>query len=191
LYENKLARCFNAEDDCNKHILSTHQSYQIDETVTISGRLGNKYEKCSNGSEDVSTNTTLADGRLIWDINKRIDADLHGGVLATDGFRERQYSAGLGMNYLLQRNMRIGGGYNIKGFEDADLDSEGYNKQGVYIGMQYKFDEKNLGWLSGSEQQQDRNRVEIPGESSVIAKNRVEDSASKGAIDDIFGAWFK
>ena len=189
LYENKLERGFNAEDDCNKHILSTHQSYQINESVSISGRLGNKYEKCGNGGVDISTNTALADGRLIWDINKRFDADIHGGVLTTNDFRERQYSAGLGVNYLMQENMRVGAGYNIKGFEDDDLDSEGYNKQGVYVGMQYKFDEKNLGWLSG-EKQQDRNRVEIPGESTARPKTRVEDTASKNSLEDIFGSWF-
>ena len=189
LYENKLERGFNAADDCNKHILSTHQSYQINEAVTISGRVGNKYEKCSNNGADISTNTTLMDGRLIWDIDKRFDADLHGGVLATDSFGEKQYSAGLGVNYLVQQNMRIGAGYNIKGFEDKDLDSEGYNKQGVYIGLQYKFDEKNLGWLSG-EKQSDRNRVEVPGESPAIPKTKIEDSGSKGSIGDIFGSWF-
>jgi opacity protein-like surface antigen len=189
LYENKMARGFDAEEDCNKHILSTHQSYQIDETVIMSGRVGNKYEKCSNNGVDAHTNTTLMDGRLIWDINKRFDADLHGGVLATNGFGEKQYSAGLGVNYLVQQNLRVGAGYNIKGFEDEDLDSEGYNKQGVYIGLQYKFDEKNLGWLSG-EQQQERNRVEMPGESPAIPKNRVEGSGTKNAIGDIFGSWF-
>jgi opacity protein-like surface antigen len=189
LYENKLERGFDAEDDCNKHILSTHQSYQINESISISGRLGNKYEKCSNDGVDVSTNTTLADGRLIWDINKRFDADIHGGILATDGLRERQYSAGLGINYLVKQNMRVGAGYNIKGFEDDDLDSEGYNKQGVYVGMQYKFDEKNLGWLSG-DKQQDRSRVEMPAESPAIPKIRVEDTGSKDTVKDIFGSWF-
>ena len=189
LYENKIKRGFSGEEDCNKHILSTHQSYQVDEAITISGRLGDKYEKCSNKGSEAHTNTTLMDGRLTWDINKRFDADLHGGVLATDGFREKQYSAGLGVNYLVQQNMRIGGGYNIKGFEDKDLDSEGYNKQGVYIGLQYKFDEKNLGWLSG-EQEQDRNRVEMSGESPAIPKTRVEGSGSKGSISDVFGSWF-
>ncbi len=189
LYENKLERGFDANDDCNKNILSTHQSYQIDETITISGRLGDKYEKCSSGGVNATTNTTLMDGRLIWDINKRFDADLHGGMLSTDSFRERQYSAGLGVNYLLQQNMRVGAGYNIKGFEDEDLDSEGYNKQGVYIGLQYKFDEKNLGWLSG-EKQHDRNRVEIPGESAAIPKNKIEDSGGKNSVNDIFGSWF-
>ncbi|MCK5810297.1 MAG: hypothetical protein KAH00_04365, partial [Cocleimonas sp.] len=189
LYENKLERGFNAADDCNKHILSTHQSYQISESVSISGRLGSKYEKCSNGGVDVSTDTSLADGRLIWDINKRFDADIHGGILATDGLREKQYAAGLGINYLVKQNIRVGAGYNIKGFEDNDLDREGYNKQGVYVGMQYKFDEKNLGWLSG-EKQHDRSRVEMPGESAAIPNNGVEASGSKNAIKDIFGSWF-
>ena len=194
MYENKMKRGFSAKDDCNKHILSTHQSYQIDESVTISGRLGNKYEKCNRGSVDITTNTTLMDGRLIWDIDKRFDADIHGGMLATDGFKERQFSAGLGLNYLLQQNMRVGIGYNIKGFEDEDLDSEAYNKQGVYVGMQYKFDEKNLGWLSG-EKQEDRNRVEIPMTNSATKatnnKNKIEDdSTEKNSVLDTFGKWF-
>ena len=193
LYENKMQRGFNSKDDCNKHILSTHQSYKIDEAVTISGRLGNKYKKCSNDGSDISTNTTLMDGRLIWDINKRFDADVHGGVLATNGLKERQYSAGLGVNYLLQQNMRVGVGYNVKGFEDEDLDSEAYNKQGVYLGMQYKFDEKNLGWLSG-EKQPDRNRVEMPMTTSIDTtnnKNKIEDGSKKEkSVLDVFGSWF-
>ena len=28
-----------------------------------------------------------------------------------------------------------------------DLDPEGYNVEGLYIGLEYKFDEDDLGWL--------------------------------------------
>ena len=92
----------------------------------------------------------IVDGRLIWDINNRWDIDVHGGVLGTDSMNEMQYSAGIGVNYLVRENLRIGGGYNVSGFEEDDLDTEGYNKEGVYLGLQYKFDEKSLNWLSGN-----------------------------------------
>jgi len=194
LYENKLKRGFEDEGDCDKHVLSTHQNYEIDEAITISGRVGGKYEKCSKGDADITTNAALVDGRVIWDIDNRLDADVHGGMLTTNSFKERQYSAGLGLNYLLQENMRVGLGYNVKGFEDKDLDTEGYNKQGVYVGMQYKFDEKNLGWLSG-EKQPDRNRVEMPMTNHIDTtnnKNKIEDSSRKNEKSalDIFGSWF-
>ena len=184
LYENKVKRGFGAEEDCSKNILSTHQSYNISETLTISGRLGDKYTVCSDEGVSTHSNTGLVDGRLIWDINKRFDIDLHGGVLTTNYFKERQYSAGVGLNYLVRENLRVGAGYNIKGFSDEDLDSEGYNKQGVYVGMQYKFDEKDLGWLSG-EQQPDRNRVEIPTNNNYIDNDRPK----KGALDTV-KSWF-
>ena len=151
LYQNKLERGYDADGDCDAHILSTHQSYEIDDSKTVSGRLGGKTERCSKGGTTSSSNAVVMDGRFIWDITNRWDTDVHGGLLATSGFDELQYSAGLGINYLVKRNLRVGVGYNFKGFEEDDLDSEGYNKQGVYVGLQYKVDENSLGWLSGDD----------------------------------------
>ena len=89
----------------------------------------------------------MADSRLIWDFTRRFDLDLHGGVLGTNGSDELRYSYGIGLNYLLRKNLRIGVGYNFSGFEEDDLDREGYNSEGVYFGLQYKFDEDMFGWL--------------------------------------------
>jgi hypothetical protein len=153
-YQNKLEQGRAGEADCNTNILSTHQSYLIDEDITISGRLGGKVEKCKQGGVSSTSDAVVLDARYIWDINSRWDADMHGGILATDSLSEQQYAAGVGLNYLLKKNLRIGGGYNVKGFTEDDLDSEGYNKQGVYVGLQYKVDENSLSWLSGEKQQQ-------------------------------------
>ncbi|HID36509.1 MAG TPA: hypothetical protein EYP39_03910, partial [Ghiorsea sp.] len=125
LYENKRKYGFESEGDCDKHVLSTHQNYEVNEDVTISGRVGGKYESCEKGGVNITSNAALVDGRVIWDINNRLDMDAHGGMLTSNSFKERQYSAGLGLNYLLQENMRVGLGYNVKGFEDEDLDTEG------------------------------------------------------------------
>ncbi len=152
--ENKLHGLFfyqNIEErggdngDCSTHILSTHQNYAIKEDVLISGRLGGKQENCDgNVSEAV-----VLDGRLTWDITNRFDIDLRGGALATDGAGETLYSLGAGVNYLVKENLRLGVGYNVVGFKDEDLDPENYNDEGLYIGLQYKFDENSLNWLTG------------------------------------------
>ena len=89
----------------------------------------------------------MADGRIIWDMTRRFDLDLHAGAITTDGVDERRYSYGFTVNALIRRNLRMGVGYNFQGFRDADLDPEGYNAEGVYVGLEYKFDEDDLGWL--------------------------------------------
>ncbi|RVU83275.1 DUF11 domain-containing protein [Leucothrix sargassi] len=152
--ENKLHSLYyyqNIEErggdngDCSTHILSTHQNYALKDDVLLSGRLGGKQEDCDG---EVSEAAVL-DGRLTWDITNRFDIDIHGGVLATDGADEAQYSFGAGINYLVKENLKFGLGYNVVGFRDEDLDPENYNDEGLYIGLQYKFDENSLNWLTG------------------------------------------
>ena len=141
LYKNKLEQGANVQGDCTNHILSTHQSYEWDDKTTLSGRLGGKYEKCAKGGTVSTSDAVVMDGRYLWDINDRWDVDVHGGVLTTNSFAEKRYSAGAGVSYLVRENLRLSAGYNVKGFVEKDLDEEGYNKEGVYFGMKYKFDE--------------------------------------------------
>jgi len=143
-YQNKEERGGD-NGDCSTHILSTHQNYAIQEDVLISGRLGGKQERCDG---DVSEAVVL-DGRLTWDITNRFDIDVHAGALRTGSGDEILYSLGAGVNYLVKENLRLGVGYNVVGFEDEDLDPESYNDEGFHIGLQYKFDENSLNWLTG------------------------------------------
>ena len=62
------------------------------------------------------------------------------------------YSLGAGVNFLVKENLRLGVGYNVVGFKDEDLDPESYNDEGFHIGLQYKFDENSLNWLTGEKQ---------------------------------------
>ncbi len=134
--------------DREVHLFSTHQNLQLSDDWIVSGRLGLKYEQYDLLDTRFNTNVALMDGRLIWDMTRRIDLDIHGGVLATNDGDELRYSLGLGVNYLLNRNLRINAGYNLAGFKEKDLDGEGYNAQGPYIGLQFKFDEKAFDWLA-------------------------------------------
>lgn len=147
LYKNKENRGPNTGDDESVHILTLHQNYEITDDIRMSTRLGGKIQRVDVGEQTYKTDAALADMRVIWDMNDRVAFDVHGGVLGTDKFSERQYSAGVGVSYLLRRNLRLGMDYNLRGFDDKDLDEQGYNSRGPSIKLQYKFDEKDLDWL--------------------------------------------
>ena len=137
-------------NDSTVHLLSNHHNYQAHEDWILSGRLGGKWQTTELDAFNRSTQAYIADGRVIWDINRRFDVDLHGGLLATGGTNELRYSFGLGLNALVRRNLRLGVGYNVVGFRDEDLDPQGYNAEGVYIGLEFKFDESSFDWLSAT-----------------------------------------
>jgi uncharacterized repeat protein (TIGR01451 family) len=129
------------------HLLSTHQNLQLDNRSVLSGRLGGKHQKIRLGEQLSSDFTVLADVRLNFDFNRRVNVDVHGGVLATDNLSEVRYSAGAGIYYVFNKNARVGVGYNFGGFADDDLDAESYHAHGLRFGFQYKFDEDSLKWL--------------------------------------------
>ncbi|WP_290502766.1 hypothetical protein [Alcanivorax sp.] len=133
--------------DRRVHIVSTHHNYQPHDDWIFSGRLGGKWQTTELYELDVDTDAYVADGRIIWDMTRRFDLDVHAGALTTEGVEERRYSFGVGVNALIRRNLRMGVGYNFTGFRDDDLDPEGYNVEGLYVGLEYKFDEDDLGWL--------------------------------------------
>lgn len=138
----------HSEISRDAHILSTHQNYQLSPKWTVSGRVGMKWEDFTEYQQDYDTVSTIIDGRVIYYINRRWDVDLHAGVLGTDWFNSRRYSAGAGVNYLIMKNLRAGIGYNVIGFDDDDLDPQGYNLQGFYFDLMFKLDEDMFDWLS-------------------------------------------
>lgn len=133
--------------DRTVHLLSTHQNWQPQDKWIISGRLGGKYERQPLLDRDFSSFTAVLDGRLIYDLSRRLDLDIHAGVIGTNSFNEARYSFGAGVNYLVNQNLRVGVGYNLIGFDEGDLDPQGFNQHGFYINMQYKFDEEIFNWL--------------------------------------------
>jgi hypothetical protein len=45
---------------------------------------------------------------------------------------------------MIQTNMWLSAGYNVKGFSDRDLSADNYTSRGVYMRIRYKFDETLL-----------------------------------------------
>lgn len=138
----------HSEISRDAHILSTHQNYQISPQWAVSSRVGLKWEDFTEYQQNYDSVSTIIDGRVIYYINRRWDVDLHAGMLGTDWFNSRRYSAGAGVNYLIMKNLRAGIGYNVIGFDDDDLDPQGYNLQGFYFDLMFKLDEDMFDWLS-------------------------------------------
>jgi len=140
---------FGPEDGSDRitWVLSTHQNRQINESLTISGRAGTKWQTTSFESGNVDTNAMLFDGRTTWDIGRRWELDLRAGWLGAGGVGDGRYSFGAGLAWIADRNLRLGIAYNAIGFRDEDLDEQGFNTQGFRVGLQMKFNEDWFRWL--------------------------------------------
>ena len=136
-----------AEDERRAYILSTHQNYQFRRDLTLSARLAGKLQTQVIDSRSFDSTSQLVGGRLSWGINRRWDIDLRMGLLSADLGEDLRHSVGVGANYLINKNLRFGLGFNFVGFRDDDLDAQKYHAEGVYFGLQYKFDESLFEWL--------------------------------------------
>ena len=134
--------------DRTTQLLSTHHNVEINKAAIFTGRMGVKYDSSAFGVTDVSNFSTLTDVRLSFDLGRRFNIDTIAGALTTDRLSEIRYSLGMGLNYTLNKNLRLNLAYNLIGFRDEDLDSEEYNARGGRISLQYKLDEDLFNWLN-------------------------------------------
>ena len=133
--------------DRTVHVASTHQNLQIDKDTILSGRIGLKHDTSTFSFNRISDFALLADARLSFDLSRRLNVDTGLGALTTDGTSEVRYSLGVGLNYILKRNLQLSFAYNLIGFRDDELDAQEYNVQGAHIGLRYKLDEELFKWL--------------------------------------------
>ena len=68
--------------------------------------------------------------------------------------RGAQYALGPEIGFTIAKNLRLGLGYNVTGFNDRDLSAENYTQQGAYLALRLKFDESLFNFRrKGGEQQ--------------------------------------
>jgi uncharacterized repeat protein (TIGR01451 family) len=87
--------------------------------------------------------TQLAGTRSIWDVTARWDAGVQG--YRTWGAGATQYAVGVELGYLVWKNLWLSVGCNAKGFDAPDLAGEAYTQRGVYLHLNFKFDESLFG----------------------------------------------
>ncbi|MFK7995077.1 MAG: hypothetical protein AB8B87_13115 [Granulosicoccus sp.] len=134
--------------DGSAYILSNHHNRQINSKLTAKARLAGKWQKQRFSDKDITSKAMLTDVRLTYDIDRRWEMDIRAGWLGTSSIRTGRFSTGIGIHWLVDKNLRLGVGYNFIGFKDRELDEQNYNAKGVHLGLQMKFDEDWFQWLA-------------------------------------------
>ena len=147
LYKYIEEKNINEISKRNVHIFSSHHNYQLNRHLILSGRVATKWQVEENDNLSFHSSTQLFGFRTLWQILPRWGLDFRAGSLMNDFDDSIRYSAGIGANYLIRKNLRLALGYNLRGFKDKDLDKERYYAQGVRLGIQWKFDESLFGVL--------------------------------------------
>jgi hypothetical protein len=148
-YENKFARNADGQLGLREqvHIASVHGVYHPTRPWWLSGRLAAKSRQESGLSADGPTryDAWMASGRLVYDVSENWDLGLMAASLqgrpGGGSSWSRQYAMGVEAGYLLQQNLWLSAGYNVRGFSDRDLSASEYTNRGVYLRLRFKFDE--------------------------------------------------
>jgi len=138
LYQWKEDWGINKRSHRTVHLLSTHQHYQVDDYFALSARLGGKIQTLYVAGEEYRIDTILLDGKILYELNDKMDVFIRAGLLASEHFNERQHSVGTGISVTLKENLRVSVGYNQSGFNDEDLDHNKLNKEGVFVNLRLK-----------------------------------------------------
>lgn len=144
LYELRAENDENPGVDYRRtsHAVSLHTDYHPSRPWWLTGRLAGKYvsERFLGG---VRSNYTayLAGGRITWDLSERWDVGLQHHVMWSPQGNARQDSFGVEAGYLIQSNLWLSFGVNVRGFRDDELTGAAYTRQGVYLRLRFKFDE--------------------------------------------------
>lgn len=120
-------------------IISTHVNVQPDRRWLVTGRYAAKWATDQSNGLDSKSFTQLAGARSTWDLTERWDIGLQGYRLWGDGAAET--AVGIEVGYLAWKNLWLSLGYNIKGFNAAELSGDAYTQRGLYLRMRFKFDE--------------------------------------------------
>lgn len=141
-WENRFERLAPSGGDAmvqKTTILSAHLNYQPVRSVWISSRLAGKWATDESNGLVSSNRAVLGSVRALYDFLPSWDAGLIGSMLSSNG---RQYGAGVELGRTVVTNMRVAAGYNVFGFKNQDLTSDGATTdRGFYVHFGFKFSE--------------------------------------------------
>lgn len=127
-------------------MFSSHQNYQLNADNVLSGRYATKFQIMTLEPDEYENNIHLMGLKWSTRLNMRWGMTIRSGLLTSFSSSDR-FSFGLGLDYLIRKNMRIAMGYQLTGFRDQDLDAQRYYGQGLRLGLQWKFDESLFRFL--------------------------------------------
>jgi uncharacterized repeat protein (TIGR01451 family) len=137
-YEDNAAAATPFERDT--WIFGLNTNYRIGPTDTLTQHWAYKWsnEKFPHGVTN-NSRIGLVFGRYTRNVTKRLDLDLHGGLMLQRKPSRHKTSLGLEAGYLLSDNLWFSIGYNWFGFHDRDLTENDYTQRGIYLRLRWKF----------------------------------------------------
>ena len=122
------------------NVVSAHLNYQPLRSVWLSGRLAGKWATDQRNGLTTSTQAVLGSVRALYDFLPSWDAGIIASLLSSGG---RQYGVGFELGRIVVTNMRVAAGYNVFGFRNRDLTSDGATTdRGFYLHFGFKFSEE-------------------------------------------------
>ena len=121
------------------YIFSGEGTWQATRQLQLMGKYAGKLS--SDG--DFSSYTDLVATRFIYDLNDRWDVGAEYRLLTSHAVNTRSHGGSVEVGYRIIKNLWAAVGYSFDQF-DADLTGDGYQGQGAYMKLRFKFDEKIL-----------------------------------------------
>lgn len=151
-YENKrqINQEISPEESSTTNMLSVSANYHPQKSWWYLGRVAGKHVDENMNGVSSKYQAYLVSARFIFDFAKDWDVGLACSALGSPQTSGLQRAVGLEMGHVLSQNVWVSLGYNRTGFYDKDLSGSDYTRQGFYIRLRMKFDEKSLERLSSN-----------------------------------------
>ena len=133
------------------HIASANLTWHPTRRITLEDRVAAEFradrllDSSTGGYRTDKFSAVLESARLMYDLTSKIDVSVMGAVLHSPQGHATQYAAGAEVGYLLAKNMWLSAGYNISGFDNADISGNEYHQRGAFLRLRIKFDEDVFG----------------------------------------------
>lgn len=122
------------------HMLSAVGNWRLGRGNSLSQRFAFKDVNETGAGSSSRANAWLAQTHYTRDINRRWDIGLSGAV-SRDSGQGLRTALGAEVGYLIDKDMWLSLGYNVRGFNDREFNDLAQTQQGVYVRFRYKFDE--------------------------------------------------
>jgi uncharacterized repeat protein (TIGR01451 family) len=130
--------------DSDDLIGSVELSRRVSPRLTFHNKYAGKMSWYDGSGIDSSVYTDMLLAGVIYDLTQQWD-------LSIDAKLMNQYQTGLTsfgiipkVSYLIQKNLKLGIGYNLSRLNDQDLSGESYQSQGPFVELKFKFDEVTI-----------------------------------------------
>jgi len=105
---------------------------------------GAKFGRTTSAGTSVQGYTDETGLELRYDVTSYLDLGLRASVLHVWALREFSWSGGPSVGVSPAKNLWLGVGVNLAGYEDRDFTASGYQARGPYLRLRFKFDQQTV-----------------------------------------------